>query len=101
MPCHPTSLTRWRKRIGEEGCEWLLTQTIEAAKGSGALKTQELERVTVDTTMQEKAVAFPTDSKLYDDIRRRLVKACLEHGCRFASKIDPFPGYLHRILTHL
>lgn len=24
IPCHPTSLTYWRKRIGEEGCEWML-----------------------------------------------------------------------------
>ncbi|SBS39136.1 hypothetical protein MSP8887_03675 [Marinomonas spartinae] len=30
FPCHPTSLVKWRKRLGEEGCEWLLTQTIQA-----------------------------------------------------------------------
>ncbi|GJL60842.1 MAG: IS5 family transposase [Nitrospirales bacterium] len=79
VPCHPTSLTRWRQRIGEEGCEWLLTQTIEAAKGSGALKKHDIKKVTVDTTVQEKAVTFPTDSKLLEAVRRHLVKACKDH----------------------
>ena len=31
-PIDPSSLTRWRNRIGEEGVEWLLTQTIEAGR---------------------------------------------------------------------
>ena len=99
MPCHPTSLTRWRKRIGEEGCEWLLTQTIEAATGSGALKVQEVERVTIDTTVQEKAVAFPTDSKLYDDIRRHLVKACGEHGIVLRQNYNRIAKRLRRQIS--
>lgn len=36
-PVDPSSLTRWRKRIGEEGVEWLLTQTIQAGRKSGAI----------------------------------------------------------------
>ena len=32
LPCDPSSLVRWRQRIGEEGCEWLLSHTIEAAR---------------------------------------------------------------------
>ena len=36
-PIDPSSLTRWRKRIGEEGVEWLLTKTIKAARASGAV----------------------------------------------------------------
>jgi hypothetical protein len=36
-PIDPSSLTRWRKRTGEEGVEWLLTQTIEAGRKSGAI----------------------------------------------------------------
>ncbi len=35
LPLDPSSLTRWRQRIGEEGVEWLLTQTIEAGKRAG------------------------------------------------------------------
>ena len=40
-PIDPTSLTRWRKRIGEEGVEWLLTKTIEAGRTSGAVEDAE------------------------------------------------------------
>ena len=36
VPIHPTSMTRWRKRMGEEGFEWLLTQTIEAGRETGS-----------------------------------------------------------------
>ena len=32
LPCDPSSLVRWRQRIGEAGCEWLLAQSIEAAR---------------------------------------------------------------------
>ncbi len=28
-PINPSPLVRWRKRIGEDGVEWLLTRTIE------------------------------------------------------------------------
>ena len=35
MPMDPSSLSRWRKRIGEEGVELLLAVTIEAARAAG------------------------------------------------------------------
>jgi len=65
LPIDPSSLTRWRQRIGEEGAELLLAQTVAVAKQQGVLKRQSLERVSVDTTVQEKAVTYPTDAKLY------------------------------------
>ena len=52
-PIDPSSLTRYRQRIGESGCEWLL-QTIEAGVKSGTVRKSHLKRVTVDTTVQEK-----------------------------------------------
>ena len=87
-PIHPTSMTRWRKRIGEEGCEWLLTQTIQAGRGSDVLKDKDCRRVNVDTTVQEKAVAFPTDSKLLDDVRRQLVKLAQANGIRLRQNYN-------------
>ena len=72
LPCHPTSLTRWRKRLGEEGCEWLLSETVEAAKRLKLVKRTSLERVTVDTTVSEKAIDYPTDARLYERSRQRL-----------------------------
>jgi len=58
-PVDPSSLTRWRKRIGEEGAEWLLTKTIEAGRTSGAVDDCSLSRVAVDTTVMEKNIAHP------------------------------------------
>jgi IS5 family transposase len=88
LPIHPTSMSRWRSRIGEEGCEWLLTQTIGAGRKSGALKDKECRRVNVDTTVQEKAVAFPTDSKLLDDARRQLVKLAEDHDIKLRQNYN-------------
>jgi len=73
-------MTRWRKRIGEHGCEQLLSETIEAARRVRAVEDKSLKRVNVDTTVQEKAVAFSTDAKLLDAIRRRLVELAKETG---------------------
>jgi transposase, IS5 family len=73
-PIDPSSLTRWRGRIGEEGVEWLLTKTIEAGRDSGAIDQRSLEVVIVDTTVMEKAIAHPTDARLYERARERLVK---------------------------
>lgn len=80
FPCDPSSLTRWRQRLGEEGCEWLLTATIEAGLKSGSISRTSLKRVVVDTTVQEKNIAFPTDSQLYHQSRKQLVDIAREQG---------------------
>ena len=80
LPLNPSSLSRWRKRLGESGVESLLSATIEAALASKAVKPRDLKRVTVDTTVQEKAIAFPTDSKLYNRARERLVRLAKAHA---------------------
>jgi IS5 family transposase len=80
LPCHPTSLVRWRRRLGPAGVERLLTETLSTAKHEQALKGSEIKRVNVDTTVQEKAVAFPTDARLYHKARRALVRAARGAG---------------------
>ncbi|MCG5534435.1 transposase, partial [Halorhodospira sp. 9621] len=80
LPIDPSSMTRWRKRIGEEGVEELLAQTIETARREGLVKRQSLERITVDTTVQEKAITYPTDAKLYARAIRNLGKEARRHG---------------------
>nr|WP_320191501.1 IS5 family transposase [uncultured Desulfobacter sp.] len=75
LPCDPSSMTRWRKRIGEAGAEELLKKTIEAGLVLKAVKKFQLHNINVDTTVQEKDVRFPTDARLYDRARDRLVKA--------------------------
>ena len=74
LPIDSSSMTRWRKRLGERGVEKLQDQTIEAAKKGRVIKERSLERVIVDSTVMEKAVAFPTDSRLLERGRQHLVK---------------------------
>ena len=56
MPIDPSSMVRWRERIGEAGAEELLKQTIESGLKIKAIKGHQLKRVNVDTTVQEKAI---------------------------------------------
>lgn len=80
VPCDPSSLVRWRQRIGEAGCEWLLAQTIEAARKGGVIKSRSMDAVVLDTTVQPKAVAYPTDSRLLNRAREQLVEAAQDMG---------------------
>ena len=80
LPIDPSSLSRWRKRIGEGGSELILKISLSVGLQSGAVRESSLERITVDTTVQPKAVAFPTDSRLYNRSRERLVMLAAEHG---------------------
>jgi IS5 family transposase len=80
LPIHPSSMTRWRKRIGEAGAEELLKETIAAGLKLKAVKPYQLKRVNVDTTVQEKAIRFPTDARLYHRARQRLVDAAKDRG---------------------
>jgi transposase, IS5 family len=80
LPCDPSSLVRWRQRIGEAGCEWLLAQSIEAARRGGVVKRASLDTVVLDTTVQPKAIAHPTDSRLLNRAREQLVHAAQEAG---------------------
>lgn len=64
LPFEHSSLTRWRQRLGEEQLVALLQESLSVAHKTGALSSKDLERVAVDTTVQPKAVAFPTDARL-------------------------------------
>lgn len=74
-PIDPASMTRWRNRVREAGAEAMLAETIRAGLKVGAVKPVQLERINVDTTVQEKHIRFPTDARLYNRARERLVKA--------------------------
>ena len=77
-----SSLSRFRDRIGESGCELILKSTVMAGLATGAVKKNDLKQVTVDTTVQEKAVTFPTDAKLLNRVRERLVKKARKVGLK-------------------
>jgi IS5 family transposase len=80
LPIDPSSLSRWRKRVGAERLEKLLEATIKTALAMKALRPQELAKVNVDTTVQEKAIAFPTDARLYHKMRVALVRRARSLG---------------------
>lgn len=78
-PCEASTLTRWRKRKGKE-LEGLLAATLAAALASGALREKDLDQVVVDTTVQEKAVAPPSDARLLYKLQRKLVREARARG---------------------
>ena len=51
LPIHPTSLTRFRKHIGEKGCKFLLSVTVVAGLDSGTVKEDDFSEVVIDTTV--------------------------------------------------
>jgi transposase, IS5 family len=75
-----SSLTRWRQRLGEEQLAALLQESLSVAHRTGALATKDLERVVVDTTVQPKNVAFPTDVKLTHKVIVMLGRLARKHG---------------------
>jgi len=74
FPVEPPSLSIFRHRIGERGMERLLGETIKAGLRTGTVSKRDLSQVTVDTTVQEKAVHFPSDARLCHKARRELVR---------------------------
>jgi IS5 family transposase len=88
VPLDPSSLVRWRRRVGSEGMEKLLRETVETAKRGRFLKASHVERVNVDTTVQEKAVAFPTDARLYHKMRRVLVRVAKREGIELRQSFE-------------
>ena len=82
---------RWRKRIGEEGVEWLLTKTIKAGRSSGTITDKALKRVPIDTTVIEKNIAHPTNARLYVRARALLVSLAKKAARSFPG--NPYDGH--------
>jgi IS5 family transposase len=80
LPCDPTQIGRFRRDLGEDGMEILLKATIDTAVAIKAVKPRDLERVIVDTTVQEKAIAHPVDSRLLEIARHKVVSAAKRAG---------------------
>jgi hypothetical protein len=74
------SLTRRRQRMGEEKVVALIQESLAAAARTGAANPADFCEVIVDTTLQPKAVAFPTDAKLMHRARERLVRLAKKTG---------------------
>jgi IS5 family transposase len=71
LPFDRSSMTRWRQRLGEQRLSTLLQESLAVAHKTGAIGGKDLERVAVDTTVQPKVIAHPSDARL---LHRALVK---------------------------
>ncbi len=82
LPLHPTSLVKWRQRMGAERLAELLQETIALALREKKVTAHELRQVNVDTTVQEKNITYPTDSKLFRTAIEKLAGAARQRGLR-------------------
>jgi len=87
LPIDSSSMTNWRKYLKVSGAEKMLSESIKTGLKEGFIKRTELKRVNVDTTVQEKEIRYPTDSRLYDRMRKKLVDKAK------AEKIDLRQSY--------
>ena len=83
QPCDASELTHFRKRIGTAGAEKILAATIKL-HGERAKEKE----VVVDTTVQEKNITFPTDTKLAAKIVRGGVKMARRHGVKLRQSFE-------------
>ena len=82
LPCDATQIGRFRVFVGEAGVEQLLKATINTAVAIKTVKPQDLERVIVDTTVQEGAIAHPVDSRLLENSSPQGCERCAARGHR-------------------
>lgn len=80
FPINPSSLTRWRHRLGEPGLNAILKATIRAGKAVGIVTPDSFKKVIVDTTIMPKNIAYPTDSRLYLRSLETMVSFAKENG---------------------
>jgi IS5 family transposase len=80
LPLHPTSLVKWRQRVGAERLAELLKETIALAIKEKQISPNEIRKVNIDTTVQEKNITHPTDSKLLHKAIEKLAKAAKCRG---------------------
>lgn len=101
FPIHPTTLTKWRKRIGTGGIEKVLQLLVQSANKVGFVNEKSFKTTIIDTTVMPKAITFPTDTKLYVKSIKELVNFAKSHGIilrqtyqRIAPKIARYAGRL-------
>jgi transposase, IS5 family len=80
LPIDPSLMTGFRHRIGSSGCEFILALTVQTGLATRTIAASSLSVVNVDTTVQDKAVAFPTDAKLLNKARISVVKLATKLG---------------------
>jgi IS5 family transposase len=91
FPCDPSSMTNFRKRIGESGHEKILAASIALHESS--INEDEM---CIDTTVQEKNITFPTDAKQYRKIHGKLLKIARKEGITLSRTYEKEVNRLKR-----
>src|ERR1700680_2686865 len=103
LPLDRSSMTHWRNRMGEERLQALLQESLAVATKTGAMKPGDLARVIVDTTVQPKNITFPTDAKLMNRAREKLVKLAKKLGVELRqsyTRVGKFALIQHQRYAH-
>jgi transposase, IS5 family len=103
LPLDRSSMTNWRNRMGEERLQALLQESLAVATRTGAMKPGDLARVIVDTTVQPKNITFPTDAKLLNRAREKLVKLAKKLGVELRqsyARVGKFALIQHQRYAH-
>ena len=103
LPLDRSSITRWRNRMGEEHFEALLQESLAVATRTGAMKPSDLNRVIVDTTVQPKNITFPTDAKLVNRAREKLVNLAGRLGVKLRQsykRVGKLALIMHQRYAH-
>lgn len=79
-PCDATQIGRFRRAIGEDGVEYLLKVTLQVAVRMNLIDVEAFQAITVDSTVMEKAIAHPADSRLLEVARARLIQVAKAAG---------------------
>src|SRR5207244_2821082 len=90
-------------RMGEERLQALLQESLAVATKTGAMKPSELSRVIVDTTVQPKTITFPTDAKLLNRAREKLVTLAKQLGVELRqsyTRVGKFALIQHQRYAH-
>jgi transposase, IS5 family len=99
FPCDRSSLSKWRKRIGEEGAREFLEESLAVAKEVGVLKMSYLKELYCDTTVQEKNICYPSEANLLNRARKKLVKLAKMHGIELRQAYTRV-GKVCQIMAH-
>lgn len=83
QPCAASDLVHFRKRIGNEGVEKIFKHSVEL-HGKDSLD----QNVSIDTTVQEKNITFPTDAKLH----KKIIDKCVQIAKK--EKVDLRRSYV-------
>ena len=91
LPCDPSDMTYFRKRLGDTGFEKILAVSI-ALHGERAHE----DEMCIDTTVQEKNITFPTDAKQYRKVHGHLLKMARKEGLALSRTYEKEVRHLKR-----